>query len=128
MSELKHYGIARRSGRYPWGSGDNPYQNNKSFLAYVKELKDSGLSEKEQANAVDMTIAELRKAKSLATSEIRAEDYSFAFRLREKGYSYTEIGRRMGINESSVRSLLDPAIKKRSEITKVTSNMLKEAV
>ena len=25
---LKHYGIKRRSGRYPWGSGDRPYQNS----------------------------------------------------------------------------------------------------
>lgn len=26
--ELYHYGIKRRSGRYPWGSGDRPYQRN----------------------------------------------------------------------------------------------------
>ena len=25
---LEHYGIKRRSGRYPWGSGDRPYQNS----------------------------------------------------------------------------------------------------
>lgn len=25
--ELYHYGIKRRSGRYPWGSGDRPYQD-----------------------------------------------------------------------------------------------------
>ena len=25
---LMHYGVARRSGRYPWGSGDNPYQHS----------------------------------------------------------------------------------------------------
>lgn len=24
---LMHYGVARRSGRYPWGSGDNPYNS-----------------------------------------------------------------------------------------------------
>ena len=22
---LKHYGMPRRSGRYPWGSGENPF-------------------------------------------------------------------------------------------------------
>lgn len=26
-NELYHYGIPRRSGRYPWGSGDKPYQS-----------------------------------------------------------------------------------------------------
>ena len=25
---LMHYGVKRRSGRYPWGSGDNPYQHS----------------------------------------------------------------------------------------------------
>lgn len=28
MNELYHYGIPRRSGRYPWGSGKNPYQGD----------------------------------------------------------------------------------------------------
>lgn len=27
MNELYHYGIPRRSGRYPYGSGDRPYQS-----------------------------------------------------------------------------------------------------
>lgn len=25
---LMHHGMPRRSGRYPWGSGDNPYQRS----------------------------------------------------------------------------------------------------
>lgn len=29
---LMHYGMPRRSGRYPWGSGDNPYQHEDDFL------------------------------------------------------------------------------------------------
>ena len=36
MSELKHYGIPRRSGRYPWGSGENPYQSLSGFLSSVQ--------------------------------------------------------------------------------------------
>ena len=36
--ELKHYGMPRRSGRYPWGSGENP-QRNGDFLSRVEELK-----------------------------------------------------------------------------------------
>lgn len=26
-SVLEHYGTKRRSGRYKWGSGENPYQH-----------------------------------------------------------------------------------------------------
>ena len=36
---LMHYGMPRRSGRYPWGSGDNPYQHSGDFLSRVEELK-----------------------------------------------------------------------------------------
>ena len=32
---LMHYGVKRRSGRYPWGSGDNPYQHSGDFLSRV---------------------------------------------------------------------------------------------
>jgi len=28
--ELSHYGMKRRSGRYPWGSGNDP-QHSKDF-------------------------------------------------------------------------------------------------
>ena len=29
---LEHYGTKRHSGRYPWGSGDTPYQHSGDFL------------------------------------------------------------------------------------------------
>ena len=38
---LAHYGMPKRSGRYPWGSGENPYQHSGDFLARVGELKKS---------------------------------------------------------------------------------------
>ena len=58
MSELMHYGILRRSGRYPWGSGENPYQSYDSFLGYVDELRTQGLSEVEIARGLGMTTSE----------------------------------------------------------------------
>lgn len=29
---LEHYGMPRRSGRYPWGSGKEPFQSSRDFL------------------------------------------------------------------------------------------------
>lgn len=29
---IAHYGIKRRSGRYPWGSGDNPHQHDNDIV------------------------------------------------------------------------------------------------
>lgn len=48
---LMHYGMSRRSGRYPWGSGENPYQHSGDFLSRVDELKSQGMSDTEIAKA-----------------------------------------------------------------------------
>lgn len=42
---IKHYGTPRHSGRYPWGSGGDPYQRNPDFLSRVETLKKSGWKE-----------------------------------------------------------------------------------
>ena len=49
---LMHYGVKRRSGRYPWGSGENPYQHSGDFLSRVEGLQKDGLSEKAIAEAL----------------------------------------------------------------------------
>lgn len=42
MNELYHYGIPKRSGRYPWGSGDRPFQRlaKSKYSNYEKWGKD----------------------------------------------------------------------------------------
>lgn len=57
---LMHYGVARRSGRYPWGSGDNPYQHSGDFLSRVQSLKKSGMSETDIAKTMGLTTTQLR--------------------------------------------------------------------
>ena len=52
--ELEHYGTPRHSGRYPWGSGENPFQHSGDFLSRVKELRKAGLSEQEQAELKEL--------------------------------------------------------------------------
>ena len=42
---LEHYGMPRRSGRYPWGSGKDEYQHSIDFLGRVEKLKKSGWKE-----------------------------------------------------------------------------------
>jgi len=128
MSFIKHYGTPRHSGRYPWGSGDNSEQRNKSFLGYVKKLQDEGISEVDIAAGMGMKTTDLRTRKSIAKSELRAAASAEALRYKEKGMSNIAIGKRMGINESSVRSLLDPAIQLRSDIAVSTAKMLREII
>lgn len=126
--ELKHYGIKRKSGRYPWGSGENPYQRSQSFIGYIRELESKGLSEKEIADSMGLTIKQMRSRRTLAREEVRAADAAYAMRLKDKGYSTTAIGEKMGKNESTIRSLLDPARLERNKITNATADILKEAV
>ena len=39
QDSLCHYGMPRRSGRYPWGSGDDSYQRGRDFIGRVEELR-----------------------------------------------------------------------------------------
>jgi len=126
--ELVHYGMPRRSGRYPWGSGNNPEQRGKSFLGYVDELKAKGLSEKEIAEGLGMSTTELRTRKTIANAERRLADQQMAQRLKAKGLSNVAIGERMGKNESSIRALLDPQLQVNANIVSETANMLKKQV
>ena len=97
-NELYHYGIKRRSGRYPWGSGKDPYQHSGDFLARVDELKNQGLSEAEIAKAIGLTTTQLRVQKSLAKDERRSLQVDTAKSLREKGYSLNEIAKKIILN------------------------------
>lgn len=129
MNDIQHYGMPRRSGRYPWGSGENPYQGDKSFLGFVKELEKQGLTEKEIVEALGFkSTTQLRARRQIAIHEERKAKVAEALRLKEKGLSTTAIGERMGIGESSVRSLLNPASRETSDILFTTANTLKDQV
>jgi len=131
---LKHTGTPRHSGRYPWGSGKDP-QRSRSFLQRASELKKQGLSEVEIAKGLGIvdsqgkpSTSKLRARKSIVKAEQRQADVAEVLKYVDKGYSNVEIGKRMGINESSVRSLRNAALQERSDITRVTANMLKDSV
>ncbi|WP_301073562.1 helix-turn-helix transcriptional regulator [Turicimonas muris] len=126
---LMHYGMPRRSGRYPWGSGDNPYQHSGDFLSRVEELKSQGLSETEIAKSMGLTTTQYRTQKSLAKDERRALDVARARSLREDGKSLNEIAAIMGFsNDSSVRSLLNENSEARMNQARKTADFLKEQI
>lgn len=126
--ELMHYGTPRHSGRYPWGSGENPYQRNASFLGQVRQLKNEGVSEVAIARSMGMSTTQLRDRISVADTEVKRYERSEALRLREKGMSKSAIARRMGKNESTIRSYLDEERTARLNRTKEVADTLKEAV
>jgi hypothetical protein len=86
------------------------------------------MSETEIAKAYGISTTDLRAAKTVAIHETKAADISMAVRLRDKGLSNVEVGKRMGLNESSVRDLLRPSTKEKNDILMNTANMLREKV
>ena len=108
IDELMHYGIKRRSGRYPWGSGKEPFQRSGDFLSRIDELKKQGMTDTQIAKSMGLSTTEYRVQKSLASEERRSIEVERAKDLRAKGYSLNEIARKMGYNsDSSIRSLLN---------------------
>jgi len=126
--DLKHYGTPRHSGRYPWGSGDTPNQRGEDLLGYVSEMKKRGMSEVDIAKSRGLNSSQLRGLISIENNRRTAERAAMAFRLKEKGYSYAAIGKRMGISDHTVKSLLDPATTEKNKITENIANSLKEEV
>lgn len=124
---LMHYGVKRRSGRYPWGSGDTPYQHSGDFLSRVQELKKQGLTEKDIVNAMGLdSSTQLRVAYTVAKNERRRLIVDKIHSLQDDGLNPTEIGRELGIRESSVRSYLNEESAKRMNSAIETANVLKE--
>lgn len=134
--ELLHYGMPRRSGRYPWGSGEDPHQHgSRDFLTRYNEYKKQGLSEKEIAKAFKLldehgnpSTGKLRLEKSFAKDERRLYDIARAKSLKEDGLGATEIGRIMGVRESTVRSLLDPAAEARTALARNTADFIRKNI
>lgn len=125
---LMHYGVKRRSGRYPWGSGDNPYQHSGDFISRVKELKKgTNLTEKELAKALGFeSTTDFRSAYTIAKNEQRRLDVARAQSLRDDGLGPTEIGKIMGKSESTIRSLLNPAAEANMDRAIKTAEVLKK--
>jgi len=124
---LMHYGVKRRSGRYPWGSGENPYQHGGDFLARVEELQGLGKSEKEIADELRMSTTDLRMQVRVAKHERRALQAERAKSLRDDGKTLDEIAQIMGYkNDSSVRALLNENTASNKNKARITADILKK--
>lgn len=129
INELYHYGTPRHSGRYPWGSGDDPYQHSGDFLSRVNELKKQGFTNTEIAKQLGMNTTEFRARTSIANEQRRSELVNTAKQLKEKGYSLAKIAEKMGYsNDSSVRSLLNERTEARMNVARATSDILKKQI
>lgn len=135
--ELLHYGMPRRSGRYPYGSGEDPYQHDRDFLGRVEEMRKNGYSYTDEdgkvwtgdtaiAKSLGLTSGEFRTELGIAKAERRMLQVARVKSLAQDGKGPTEIGREMGLSESTVRSLLNAESEAKMNKAQETANFLKE--
>jgi hypothetical protein len=130
---LMHYGVLRKSGRYPWGSGDAQSTRNRDFLDHIDVLRKQGLSDKEICEGLStdddpFTTSMLRAATTIAVTQQRQEKINMAQRLADEGWGPSAIGKRMDLSESSVRALLAPGAADKAAVLLNVANTLKKEV
>lgn len=137
---LAHYGILRRSGRYPWGSGKTQSSRNKKFLEVIGDLEKQGFTPVQICKAFDIhdehgnvtehfSTTQLRAAKTIAKNEQKQLNIARATTLKSKGVSNPQIATRMGLaGESSVRALLAEGAKEKASVLTTTADMLRQQV
>ena len=107
---LEHYGTKHHSGRYPWGSGENPYQHEDwyeqscKWLLEVEDLKKQGLTNKEIADKMECTTTELVRWKSVIKRQQQSAMISKAKKMRDEGMSNVDIAKALGKTEGAVRN------------------------
>ena len=139
-SELYHYGTPRHSGRFPYGSGENPFQHPyqhvdnfpkgdlKTVYAEYKRLKSEGKTEQEICKEWGVSSTYLRTKVSAAKESEMLERNDKIIKLKEHGYSNSEIGRQLGINESLVRSAIAQHEEGKVGAAKATADFLEQKV
>lgn len=131
---LMHSGRSKKdgapvgSGRYPLGSGENPYQDFKDFKARDFQLKRQGLSEKERCEYFGLTMRQYRDAITRASANIEQERYITAAKLRERGWSYEAIGKELGTTGNTAKSILLRGEKLKAKTIDNTAELLKESL
>ena len=123
-----HQGSIPHSGRYVWGSGENSYQRATSWSDKVAKYRKTGLSDTQIATKLGITTSEFRARNTIANQTIRLKNQSMIMELHEKGLGPTEISRRTGIPESSVRMNLNEQVRNNVNRMESVKNDLKSLI
>ena len=159
-NELYHFGVGpddnppgRGSGRYPKGSGENPYQHEGWSVNRYRELKANGLTDEEISKHFDISefnlnqyrmlrsdglkdteiaglfgikTGELRAKNSNAVNQERAATINEIQLLKNTGMSTNAIAKELGMPESTVRSLLTRKEKIKADSPRAYADVLKD--
>lgn len=128
QDELKHYGILRKSGRYPWGSGKDEYARSMAFFQLNEGLKAQGVEEKVRAQAMGLSVADLRATTTIAKEQMIIGQTAECVKLRDKNMSPAAIAEQTGIPEATVRLRLKNSENIKKSSLRETADVLRAAV
>ena len=109
-SFVAHYGTITKSGRYEWGSGEDPYQRLRNYQGMnAKFKKELGGDMAAVAKAMGFdTQNEYRKFTSMVTKEKRQMDVDEATKLKKRNWSNVAIAEKLGVSKETVAKYLKP--------------------
>ena len=133
---LMHFGVGaldgapgRGSGRYPLGSGKEPNQHSGDLYDRINELRKKGMSDVDIATAMGLkSTTELRAAYSNARANRKNAQAAQARKMLDSGMTKTQVARELGMNESSLRSLMNENRQLRRTIAQDTADFLRKQV
>ena len=133
-----HVGVKRKSGRYEWGSGENPFQHEPWFQwrSTYARLTEKGYSSTELVKMMNEELGinmrstgELRAKNTIYRNEQNAALIAYCRRLREeKKMSHQAIADRIGTSEGKVRDLLKPGAEEKVMIHNSIADSLEKDI
>lgn len=123
-----HEGMTPHSGRHPWGSGENPKQRPKDLYEHIQKMHKQGVSDKEIANGLGISLRELQSVRSLGGAEYKLQKRTEALDLLNQGYSRNSVAKQLGVSESTLRGWLKEDFEKKASVSQKTADILKKEV
>ena len=123
-----HEGATPHSGRYEYGSGETAFQRDNTIRGTIAYLRKRGLSDREIAEQLGISQNQIRKQvtaeKALANVDIDARIRA----LQAQGKGATEIGKILGMGESTVRGRIKAMDKGNDQKVVDTADLIRKAV
>ena len=139
MDDILHFGTKRHSGRFPYGSGENPFQHDKTgFYKEYKTLKDKGMSEAKIQKYFDdkyyggngtFNSSVLRAYITIGREQEEKENITRCLYLRnDKQMSVKAISEQMSVPERTVYSWLEPDRQAKLSKTRAVADQVKDQI
>ena len=128
VNDLEHYGTPRHSGRYPWGSGENPYQGDENFQKTLSSLRKRGMSNTEIAKSMGISTTALRAKIDIAGENATKWRDSMIYKLHDKGYNNSAIARQLQIPDTTVGNVLRRENQRKISSVRAVADTLKDAI